>query len=111
MWCAPPPVVASQGSATAASIRGACRNHDGVMSTSALLVMDVQNAIVDRIAGDGAPLLAAVNTAAAAARSAGAPVIYVRVGFRPHAPEISPRNRAFAAARVASMGLDDAATQ
>ncbi|MGO8862282.1 MAG: hypothetical protein ACLQRH_16165 [Acidimicrobiales bacterium] len=34
-----------------------------------------------------------VRQAAAAARSAGIRVIYVRVGFRPNMPEISRQNR------------------
>ena len=39
-------------------------------------------------------------------------MIYVRVAFRPSAPEVSPRNRAFAAiGRSGSFGEDDAATQ
>ena len=61
---------------------------------AALLVMDVQEAIVSRFeAGD---LLARLAKAIAAARSASVPVIYVKVEFRPGFPEVSPRNRAFA---------------
>jgi nicotinamidase-related amidase len=80
--------------------------------TTALLVMDVQNGIVERYARDSESLLSALSTATTAARSAGYRVIYVRVGFRPGAPDISPRNRGFAAlAGTAGMSLDDPATQ
>ena len=80
--------------------------------TTALLVMDVQIGIVERYAKDSQSLLAAVSTATTAARTAGHQVIYVRVAFRPGAPEVSRHNRAFAAlAGSATMGLDDPATQ
>ena len=79
---------------------------------TALLVMDVQTGIVERFAADGGALLRAVGGAAAAARRAGVPVVFVRIGFRPGAPEISRRNRAFAArAGAMDMGLDDPVTQ
>jgi len=83
-----------------------------VSRQTALLVMDVQTGIVERFAHDGGALLEAVGHAAAAARRAGVHVVYVRIGFRPGAPEISGRNRAFAA-RLGStdMGLDDPVTQ
>jgi len=82
------------------------------MPDTTLLLMDVQNGIVARL-GDGAgPLLDTVGRAAAAARAAGLPVIYVRVAFRPGGHEINPRNRVFAAlAGSTAMGLDDPATQ
>jgi len=80
--------------------------------TTALLVMDVQIGIVERYAQDSQSLVAAVSTATTAARTAGHQVIYVRVAFRPGAPEVSRHNRAFAAlAGSATMGLDDPATQ
>jgi nicotinamidase-related amidase len=81
------------------------------MPTTALLVMDLQTGIVERIAEERDALLAAVSTATTAARSVGLPVIYVRVAFRPGMPEISPRNRAFSAARSGAMDLSEAATQ
>jgi nicotinamidase-related amidase len=64
---------------------------------SALLVMDMQSTIVERF-GDAAVLDRAA-AAVAAARAAGVPVIFVRVAFRPGFPEVSPRNKAFAAVR------------
>lgn len=57
------------------------------MINPALLVMDVQQSIVDRIAvldPDYTPRLA---RAVAAARAADVPVVYVVVGFRPGQPE------------------------
>ena len=63
------------------------------MSVTALLVMDVQNAVVDRYPDpDYLPRLA---TAIHAARTAGLPVIYPMVEFREGGPEISPRNKMF----------------
>ncbi len=58
--------------------------------------MDVQQGIVDRFAGDEEylPRLAA---AVEAARGAGVSVIYVTVGFRAGYPEVSERNKSFAA--------------
>jgi nicotinamidase-related amidase len=67
------------------------------MPNAALLVMDVQNAVVERFAAGSEDLLATLAVAARAARTARLPVIYVTVAFRPGAPEISPKNRAFAA--------------
>ena len=66
------------------------------MTSTALLVMDVQQGIVDRFAGDEGylPRLAA---AVEAARDAGIRVIYVVVGFRSGYPEVSERNKSFAA--------------
>ncbi len=64
---------------------------DGV----ALLVMDVQQAVVERY---GEPALVGRLVAAiAAARAAAIPVIFVRVAFRTGFPEVSPRNRSFSA--------------
>lgn len=59
---------------------------------TALLVMDVQMPIVGLIA-DPAPLLTNLSKAIAHARERGIPVIYVVVGFRAEAPEISPNNK------------------
>ena len=63
--------------------------------STALLVMDMQNAVVERFAAAG--VLERAVAAAAAARAHGVPVIFARVAFRPGHPEVSPRNRAFAA--------------
>ena len=64
--------------------------------TSALLVMDIQVGTVARL-GDPEELLDRLAEAVDAARSAGVPVIYVRVAFRPGYPEIPASNKAFSA--------------
>jgi nicotinamidase-related amidase len=84
------------------------------MTTSALLVMDVQQVVVDRYPDPG--YLPRLRTATDAARTAGIPVIYVVVGFRPGAPEVSPRNKAFgkAALNLRALGpgpVDEAITR
>ncbi len=61
---------------------------------SALLVMDVQAGIIDRVP-DPAALLARVSEAVRAARSHNIPVIHVVVGFRPGMPEVSAQNQSF----------------
>ncbi|MGC8509485.1 MAG: cysteine hydrolase family protein [Acidimicrobiales bacterium] len=78
----------------------------------ALLVMDVQNGIVERLGAAGAPLLHRVAAALEAARRHSVTVIFVRVAFRDGAPEISPRNRAFAAlSTTGTMSESSPATQ
>jgi nicotinamidase-related amidase len=66
------------------------------MTSTALLIMDVQESIVARFASDDGylPRLASAITAA---RGAGIGVIYVTVSFRPGYPEVSDRNRTFSA--------------
>ena len=76
-----------------------------VADNAALLVLDVQRAIVERFADDD--LLGRVAEAIAAARGSGIRVIYVRVAFRPGHPEVSSRNRTFAAVRDAGGLIDD----
>ena len=66
-----------------------------VPAGTALLIMDVQPGIVDRI-DDAEALLGRLAVATEAAREAGLTVVYVKIGFRPGYPEVSPRNRAFA---------------
>ncbi|WP_328683370.1 cysteine hydrolase [Streptomyces sp. NBC_01261] len=63
------------------------------MSEQALLVMDVQRMIVDRYPDPA--YLPRLREAIDTARANGVRVIYVTVGFRPGAPEISPRNKLF----------------
>jgi nicotinamidase-related amidase len=62
----------------------------------ALLVMDMQVGIVTRYAQTN-DFFTPIRTAIDAARAASIPVIYVAVAFRPGYPEVSPRNKAFAA--------------
>jgi nicotinamidase-related amidase len=67
------------------------------MPKSALLVMDVQRAIVERFTDTDADYLPRLARAVDAARAAGIPVIHVVVGFRAGHPEVSARNKSFAA--------------
>jgi nicotinamidase-related amidase len=68
-------------------------------SRPVLLLMDFQHGIVESL---GSPdVVEAADRAAKAARNAGIPVMFVRVGFRPGYPEVSPANQSFAAAREA----------
>jgi len=83
----------------------------GVMGNTALLVMDVQVAIVQRFQKSEA-ILTPLAKAIAAARAAGVPVIYVRLAFREGRPEVSRRNRVFAAiASGIALAESDPATQ
>lgn len=68
------------------------------MSNTALLVMDMQTAMLGMIP-NAAELTSRVAGAIASARSKGMPVIYVVVGFRPGAPEISANNKGFMQAK------------
>jgi nicotinamidase-related amidase len=80
--------------------------------TSALLIMDVQQGVVERFGQPG--VLDRLAEGLAAARTAGVPVIFVRVAFRPGFPEVSTANRSFSAlAGTAgdSFGEDNPATQ
>ena len=58
---------------------------------SAVLIMDYQNQIVTNYAGHDAKLTERAAAVLDAARSAGLPVIYVVVSFRPGHPEIANR--------------------
>ena len=67
------------------------------MASTALLIMDVQQGIVERFAGDDVADLERLATAIAVARAADVMVGYVTVAFRPGYPEVSERNKTFAA--------------
>ncbi|QHA02519.1 isochorismatase family protein [Streptomyces broussonetiae] len=72
--------------------------------SSALLVMDVQRAIVDIADTDpGSGYLPRLRRAIDGARAANIPVIYVVIALRPGFPEVGTRNRALAA--IARDGL------
>jgi nicotinamidase-related amidase len=64
--------------------------------TRALLVMDMQASILSRLP-ETSSLLSHVKRAIATARDQKIPVIYVVVGFRQGAPEISMKNKSFSA--------------
>ncbi|MBD0740640.1 cysteine hydrolase family protein [Streptomyces sp. CBMA29] len=80
-------------------------------SRTALLVMDFQNGIVQRIADDS--VVAAAARAVEAARAADIPVIFVRVAFRPGYPETAASNLSFSALSQAGDAFtqDNPATQ
>jgi tRNA-Thr(GGU) m(6)t(6)A37 methyltransferase TsaA len=80
------------------------------MSSAALLVMDVQEAIVRRF-GDDPGYLERMDLAISGAREAGIPVVYVVVGFRSGHPEVSARNKTFSALATGNTftGADPAA--
>jgi nicotinamidase-related amidase len=67
---------------------------------SAVLVMDYQVDIVARVQ-EAELLLSRTAGVLAAARSAGLPVVYIVVRFRPGYPEVSERNVGFAAVKQA----------
>jgi len=64
----------------------------------ALLVMDMQAGIIGAVP-QSAQLIANAANAIKAARSKNIPVIYVVVGFRQGAPEVSLRNKGFSASK------------
>ena len=65
--------------------------------TTAVLMMDFQEGILQGHAPDRDVLLPRAQALLAAARAAGLLVIHVVVGFRPGHPEVSTRNPAFSA--------------
>jgi nicotinamidase-related amidase len=72
--------------------------------------MDFQVGIVDRFSGAG--VVATTRRAIEAARRHGVPVVFVRIGFREGAPEVSARNPSFAStADRPDMGEDAPGTQ
>jgi nicotinamidase-related amidase len=81
------------------------------MADTALLIMDVQGSIVERVVGDAEPLLGAIERAATAARANSLPVVYVRVAFRPGNPEVNSNNRIFAALSDQAFSEDAPGTQ
>ncbi|MBU6452892.1 MAG: cysteine hydrolase [Cyanobacteria bacterium REEB67] len=72
------------------------------MSGTALLLMDLQNAIIDRL-GENGDYIGRLQQVARAARTAGVTVIYVVVKFRQDLPEISANNKAFSQIKAANM--------
>jgi len=65
---------------------------------TALLVMDMQAAVVGMVP-DSSAVLSGVGKAIEKARANGIPVIYVVVGFRKGTPEIGPNNKSFSVAK------------
>ena len=78
--------------------------------SAALLVMDFQAGVVDRFSGS--ETVSRARRAVDAARAHGVPAVFVRIGFREGNPEVSGRNKSFAAvAGRAEMGEDAPGTQ
>jgi nicotinamidase-related amidase len=67
---------------------------------TALLAMDCQAGIVSQYLKPPDEFLGRASSVVRAARTAGVPVIHVRVGFRPGLPEIGERNKLFAAVKT-----------
>ena len=67
------------------------------IARAALLAMDCQTGIVSIYAKPEAEFLERASRVLGAARMAGMPVIHVQVGFRAGLPEVSSRNKLFAA--------------
>jgi nicotinamidase-related amidase len=81
------------------------------VSDTALIIMDFQNNVVDNL---GTPeVLASAARAIEAARTAGVPVMFVRVAFRPGFPEIASSNLIFGGIRerLAGMSIDPRASE
>ncbi len=72
---------------------------------SALLIMDVQGATVNRL-NDPSVYLQSVNNAIKIARKKNIRVIYIVVGFRKGYPEASENNKSFSQIKNGSMSLD-----
>jgi nicotinamidase-related amidase len=68
--------------------------------TTALLVLDYQELIVDNWATHGKQLIERVQSAIGAARGAGMPVIYGVIEFRPGYPEVPERNQMLSGVRT-----------
>ncbi|MDR0793061.1 MAG: cysteine hydrolase [Chitinophagaceae bacterium] len=67
-------------------------------NNAALLVMDMQTRILGMVSQEAATtIIANVNKAIAHAHTENIPVIYVVVGFRAGAPEVSDNNKGFSA--------------
>ena len=71
---------------------------------TALLVMDVQGAIVKMI-NEETPFFDSLKKAIKSARSSKMPVIYIVIGFRNGYPEMSPNNKSFNLFKSAGMDL------
>ena len=70
------------------------------IARTAVLAMDCQVGIVSMIVQSSEDFLDRAASVLGAARKAGMAVIHVRVGFRPGLPEVSSRNKLFAALKA-----------
>src|SRR5882672_35310 len=72
------------------------------ITRTALLAMDCQTGIVSIYAKPPEEFLERASTVVRAARTRGMAVVHVQVGFRPGLPEVSARNKLFAAIKSSS---------
>ncbi|OKL57229.1 hypothetical protein UA08_07381 [Talaromyces atroroseus] len=72
------------------------------MGTTAFLVMDVQNGVVDRME-DINPYLDRLSSAINSARKAGLRIVHIRTVFRPGFVDASPQNKSIA--KVVAWGI------
>jgi len=77
------------------------------MTSTALLILDVQQGIVERFTGGDDGYLGRLATAITAARAADVMVGYVTIAFRAGYPEVSDRNKSFAAIAGTGRFTDD----
>jgi nicotinamidase-related amidase len=75
--------------------------------TTAFLFMDFQNGIVSRLGDRADEVLRPAVSVLEAARAADAPIVFVRVAFRPGYPEVSDRNLSGAALKKSGLLLID----
>ena len=76
-------------------------------AATAVLIMDYQNDMVERVPEqERKVLLASASTVLAAARKAAMPVIYIVVKFRNGYPEVSSRNKLFSMVKKGGRLLD-----
>jgi nicotinamidase-related amidase len=75
--------------------------------TTAFLFMDFQNGILPLLGDQAGEVIPRAVAVLEAARAAEAPIVFVRVAFRPGYPEVSPRNTAMAGAKKMGMLLID----
>ncbi len=82
------------------------------MTNEALLVMDMQVGIVERLGERAEAILSSAAAAVTAARRHDRPVLFVRVAFRDGAPEVSANNKSFSTLATShSLGEAHASTQ
>ncbi|WP_076382449.1 cysteine hydrolase family protein [Filimonas lacunae] len=74
-------------------------------TNSALLVMDMQTAVLGRVT-DYNNLIKGVQKAISVARLRNIPVLYITVGFRPGMPEVSTQNKVFGASKARAIQGD-----
>jgi nicotinamidase-related amidase len=78
---------------------------------AALVVMDMMNGVVERLATAGAAaLVGRLAGAVSHARAAGLLVVHVRVAFRSGYPDVSPANKTFSALAGSGRLLEDDAS-